>query len=156
MDWCDVYEYCLGVDKRLCGAIGGGPDYEGYDDANQSQWYRVCSSGGTNTYPYGNTYQPNYCNGADYWNNDSSSEQATAVGSLSSCVTGAAGYAGVYDLSGNVYEWEDSCQGAGSLGTCHIRGGFFGVARYYLACESDDEAGRTTWDHVIGFRCCAP
>ena len=149
VDWCDAYKYCLGVDKRLCGAIGGGPDYAGYDDVTQSQWYRACTSGGTNTYPYGNTYQSSYCNGADYWNNDSSSEQTTAVGSLRNCVTGAVGYAGIYDLSGNVAEWEDSCQGVGSLGICHIRGGFFSVPTYYLTCRSDDEAGRTCPYHKL-------
>ena len=57
VDWCDAYEYCLGVDKRLCGAIGGGSvDYNtGFVDATVSQWYRACSSGGAVSYPYGNT-----------------------------------------------------------------------------------------------------
>ena len=54
--------------KRLCGKIGGGSN--GVDDnlnAALDQWYNACvSDGASNIYPYGNTYQPDYCNGADY------------------------------------------------------------------------------------------
>ncbi len=119
MDWCDAYAYCKGVGKRLCGAIGGGSNnLSSYADATASQWYRACSSGGVNAYPYGNTYQPSTCDGFDFWNDNTSTMQTVAVGSLASCVTSEVGYAGVYDLSGNVWEWEDSCSAAGSSATC--------------------------------------
>ena len=72
-----------------------------------------------NKYPYGNTYQPSYCNTHDY-----GAGNTTTVGSLPNCVTSAPGYAGVYDLSGNVIEWEDSCdETAGEDANCRLRGG---------------------------------
>ena len=40
------------------------------------------------------------------------------------CPTPAGGYGGAYDLSGNAYEWEDSCTGwTGDTDNCFIRGG---------------------------------
>ena len=152
VDWCDAYAYCSGVDKRLCGAIGGGPvNYSaGRDDATQSRWYRACSSGGTNLYPYGNTYQASYCDGYDYWNGNSATEQTVTVGSLANCVTTTTGYAGVYDLSGNVNEWEDSCLDQ----LCPIRGGSFGVG--LLACGVIDiYYYRYDYSYDVGFRCCS-
>ena len=161
VDWCDAYAYCKGVGKRLCGAIGGGSvDYSaGYKDATQSQWYRACSFAGANTYPYGNTYQATYCNGSDY-----GAGQTVAVGSLASCVTPTTDFAGVYDLSGNVDEWEDSCNGSGQSASCHLHGGAFegnSSTNDYLTCGDDIYAGRyiarsNVLYGVVGFRCCSP
>ena len=162
VDWCDAYEYCLGVDKRLCGAIGGGSvDFSAsYNDTWRSQWYRACSSAGPNTYPYGNTYQPSFCDGQDYWNGNYSTMRTVAVGSLTDCVTSATGYAGVYDLSGNVSEWEDSCDATGPLGNCHLRGGAFNEGGSALACgvgaRYDARAYVSDDGYQIGFRCCSP
>ncbi len=161
VDWCDAYTYCLGVGKRLCGALGGGAvEYSaGYDDENQSQWYRACSSGGTNLYPYGNAYQAAYCDGADFWNEDGSAWQTVAVGSLASCVTSTTGYAGAYDLNGNVWEWEDSCSGTGQTAPCHFRGGAFDNSSSDLSCgnygQSDSGSNRFITNSNLGFRCCS-
>ena len=156
VDWCDARAYCTGVGKRLCGAVGGGAaNYAMFADARVSQWYRACTSAGNDTYPYGNDYQPRYCNGIDYWANANSPVHTLEVGSLGSCVTGAVGYSGVYDLSGNVSEWEDSCQGAGSNGLCHIRGGCCGGDNNYLPCASRDSVARNHADRIVGFRCCS-
>ena len=107
VDWCAAYYYCAAVGKRLCGRIGGGANRSIGDENSASQWTCACSSGGVNTYPYGNTYQERYCNGFDYWGDLNGTTMPVAM--LSKCQTSRSGYCAVYDLSGNVYEWEDSC-----------------------------------------------
>jgi formylglycine-generating enzyme required for sulfatase activity len=71
------------------------------------------------------------------------------------------GYEGVYDLTGNVWEFEDSCDGAtGNKDWCASRGGSF-----YLWNPSKPTGTLCKWgprnlrDHdgsgLIGFRCCS-
>ena len=158
VDWCDAYAYCSGVGKRLCGAIGGGSvDYSSgyYADVTQSQWYRACTSGGHYDYPYGIIYLPSTCDGYDYWSDNSSTMQTVAVGSLASCVTSTSGYTGVYDLSGNVGEWEDSCDGTGRAVSCSVRGGYFGNYSLVLSCGFDYNRTRDFAYNFVGFRCCS-
>jgi formylglycine-generating enzyme len=156
VDWCDAYAYCSAVDKRLCGAIGGGTNYSyAGENASNSQWYRACSAGGTYFYTYGNTYQPGYCNGSDYWSGNVSATQRLAVGSLPNCVTTLAGYAGVYDLNGNVDEWEDGCDGPGKSGWCCSSGGSFINNDGSLACGCTYLVARYQANQVSGFRCCS-
>ena len=55
--WCDAHDYCASVGKRLCGAIGGGPNaYGDLSDPNKSAWFAACASGGVNSLPYGDTF----------------------------------------------------------------------------------------------------
>lgn len=126
VDWCDAYAYCKAVGKRLCGKIGGGMNaFVDFANASLSQWYSACTSMGTLDYPYGDAYNPIACNGIDYWNAQTSSTWTTTpVGYLQSCQAPVP-YAGVYDMSGNVWEWEDSCDSTstGATAHCRIRGG---------------------------------
>jgi hypothetical protein len=117
---------CEAVGKRLCGKIGGGPnEYQEYNNASLSQWYNACTSHdpANHTYPYGSAYQATTCNGYDYWGG--SNYTTLAVGTLTGCQSPVSAYQGVFDLTGNLYEWEDSCSGTGSIGNCRIRGGCF-------------------------------
>jgi formylglycine-generating enzyme len=151
VDWCDAYAYCKAVDKRLCGGIGGGPTaFGGTDfwDATKSQWYSACSSGGQNEYPYGDAYGYVACNGGDTPTNTTA-----PVGSLPDCQSSVVGYAGVYDMSGNVWEWEDSC--SDSTDTCYIRGGSFTDESLTVRCMSAWGSERNTRDNRTGFRCCS-
>ena len=154
VDWCDARAYCSAVGKRLCGAIeGGSVEFSAsYADASSSQWYRVCSSAGTLTFPYGNSYEASNCNGATVID----ARQNMQVGSLRQCVASASGYAGVYDLSGNVSEWEDSCESSGQLAFCRLRGGsFYSGDGDSLACNSDMYDNRNGVSVNVGFRCCS-
>ena len=150
IDWCDAVAYCRSVGKHLCGRIGGGPNaFSDYADASRSQWYDACSSGGANTFPYGNTYDPTKCN---EWNN--AIENVLPVGSLPACSSPTPGYEGVYDLIGNVYEWEDSCDGVtGENDQCRLRGGASGHFSYGCDEELMKIYRNNKWA-VGGFRCC--
>jgi sulfatase modifying factor 1 len=160
VDWCDAYAYCKAVGKRLCGKIGGGStEYTtGYDDATESQWHNACSSGGMNEYPYGDTYELQTCNGTDKTGTGCTSGSCTTVevGSLGGCESGVSGYTGVYDLSGNVSEWDDSCNGtSGQSDNCHVRAGSFNDYDLFLRCDYGSSIGRSNFADSIGFRCCS-
>jgi formylglycine-generating enzyme len=158
VDWCDAYMYCKGVGKRLCGKIGGGSnDSAGYIDASTDQWYRACSSGGVNKFPYGATYQEKACNGTQQ------GVHATVIaGSLTTCQSGTTGYAGVFDMSGNIREWRDACMHpatadpAGQEDVCRVGGGDFGSGDKDLGCDFDDQAARYMAGYnSVGIRCCS-
>lgn len=160
IDWCDAKRYCAWTGKRLCGAVSGGSNpTSSFADANASQWYRACSKAGTLQFPYGNQYNKSYCNGAD-----TAGFHPATVGNLPNCV---GGYNGIYDMSGNVAEWEDSCSAsAGANDNCLIRGGSIDdidVLAPSLLCNSstpDDvtpspaTAKRNAKDELVGIRCC--
>ena len=155
VDWCDAYAYCFGVGKRLCGKIGGGSNDTGdFANSSKSQWYAACTSNGAYTstgYPYGSTHKATYCNGPD-----ANMGATVAVGTMLQCQSTVSGYAGVYDLSGNVFEWEDSCVGmSGSPNGCHVRGGAFDQGGDYLQCGGDYNWAGVWAFGDVGFRCCS-
>jgi hypothetical protein len=155
VNWCDAYMYCLWAGKRLCGRIGGGPnEFTAYTNGTLSQWYAACGEGagdgGPGRYPYGFLYDAGACNGADKGVNI-----ALPVGSLATC---EGSFPGLFDMSGNVEEFEDCCSTTAdaSISQCRVRGGSYtdpgeNFVRcdwnsYFLDVVSDDE--------VTGFRCC--
>ncbi len=153
VDWCDAAAYCASVGKRLCGKIGGGSTpAASYADAAVSQWQAVCSSGGTTTYPYGNAFQASACNGAGAGFGSPQVPQT-----LANCRGALAPYDAVYDMSGNVWEWEDSCVGAAGMGdSCRLRGGSFNNGMGSLDCATDYSVPRQSAYSSVGFRCCSP
>jgi formylglycine-generating enzyme required for sulfatase activity len=151
VDWCDAYAYCQAVGKRLCGKIGGGSvGYNDYVDVSLSQWYNACTSHGANTYAYGNTYDRQACNDANGVRNTT-----VAVGTLITCQSSVSGYGGVYDLSGNVYEWEDSCSGTGQSARCRMRSGSFLYGGDALCSIDFIDDFRSYGLEYVGLRCCS-
>ncbi len=158
VDWCDAWEYCAGAGKRLCGKIGKGPSgYDDYATVSSSQWYAASTSGGLHDYPYGDVYGEQVCNGADNAVTGCASGACTTVvvGSLKGCVSETKGYGGVYDLSGNVWEWEDSCLDTGSPIACRLRGGSFSGGGDSLRCDSACNGSPGYGFDGVGFRCCS-
>ena len=153
VDFCDATAYCKAVGKRLCGHIGSGPNGYAYGiDPTESQWFNACSSGGAHAFTYGATSMASECNGAE-----SLVGTPLAVGTKASCHSPDAAFAGVFDLSGNVKEWEDSCEMAtGAADSCYTRGGGFETPALGLRCDSLSFAGRSEQNPDLGFRCCAP
>ena len=77
----------------------------------------------------------------------------TAVGSLPGC---QGGYPGIFDMVGNVSEWENSCDPATDAGpgACALRGGSYDY-NFPQECSLALKAERTYAHPGIGFRCCA-
>jgi formylglycine-generating enzyme required for sulfatase activity len=152
VDWCDAYAFCAWAGKRLCGAIKGGPVARSAAvDPTQSQWTYACTKGGQHAYPYGDTYDDSRCNTA--------SKETVAVGSRAACV---GGFPGIFDMSGNVEEWEDSCDpvDAGATDLCRIRGGSFndGLPAENYTCTVSTASysqPRDVQAADLGFRCCS-
>jgi hypothetical protein len=153
IDWCDAFAYCKSVGKRLCGAIGGGPAPSGHD-ASKSQWQNACTSNGADRWGYGNTFHPGKCH--DFEDFSSDYKTTVPVGSMSECQSPEPGYAGVFDLIGNLFELEDNCAGAaGATDTCMAWGGSFGISEMMPECSLAISAIRSQGNDAIGFRCCS-
>ncbi len=149
VDWCDAHAYCQVVGKRLCGKIGGGAVSSAQlTNAGQSEWYHACSDNGANLFPYGSIYGTKTCNGLD-----SNGTGRSDVGSMFFCVSKAGP---IFDLSGNLREWENGCNG----NSCPERGGAYLDSEKQsnsnnLTCKSDNLVMRTATSKFRGFRCCA-
>jgi formylglycine-generating enzyme required for sulfatase activity len=135
------------VGKRLCGEIGGGALAEiNGAKPSLSQWLYACSDGGALGYPYGLTFDPNVCGGQV-----TAQGQIAEVGAHAGCV---GGLPGIYDMSGNVWEWTDTCQAPPGV-QCHALGGAFdSQTAADLACQGERNWTRTSGAADIGFRCC--
>jgi hypothetical protein len=123
VDHCDAATYCQSQGKELC---------------SLQLWTNACASGAAgNAFPYGNTYRPMTCNGADF-----GALKSLPVGALPDCVTASK----VFDMSGNVWEHV-----AGSI----VGGGFHaGVGE--LSCRPSAIMPATEVNGEVGFRCCKP
>jgi formylglycine-generating enzyme required for sulfatase activity len=145
--WCQAYAYCAWAGKRLCGQIGGGalPEINGAVDPSASQWIYACSDGGSLQYPYGNTFDQNACGG------QAAQSTIAEVGTHPGCV---GGLPGIDDMSGNVWEWTDTCASDQAGAFCHAVGGAFDSTATELQCTSERNWTRTSGAGNIGFRCC--
>jgi sulfatase modifying factor 1 len=151
VDWCDARAYCERVGKHLCGSSEGAGTAMPYDapaTAPESQWYMACSHGGEVAYPYGDAYDDSAC-----WGADRPAAGVVGVKSASDCV---GGYEGLWDMSGGVAEWVDSCNAEkGMSDACHIRGGSYTGTADQLRCDWQSATPRDTSSNYIGIRCCA-
>jgi formylglycine-generating enzyme required for sulfatase activity len=146
VNWCDAYAYCSYVGKHLCGAItGGSNDMSLFADESESAWFDACSAQGSNLYPYGDVFSMSACNGAP----------SAGVAVETSFATCQGGSVGLFQMSGNVAEWEDSCSAAvGPNDNCRVRGGSYLSSDTDLLCDADLLHTRDYGGPEVGFRCC--
>lgn len=163
VDWCDAVAYCLYSGKHLCGKVDGGANLQAdSSDATKSEWYNACSANGASAYPYGTMYDNTKCDGVDF---------ANAGFSQGTCGTNSCGAKVGYDfanpallvcqggapniwgMSGNLAEWEDSCDSA-TPPNCLVRGGSRCEKGPSLACAAGVSQPRTYKGCDVGFRCC--
>jgi formylglycine-generating enzyme len=158
VSWCNAEAFCLANGKRLCGAIDGGyleVDNDSSDlaegdlaDAEESEWYRACSGGGTKLYAYGDAFEEGRCVRLP--------DSLEPVGSRPGC---EGGYSGLFDMGGNAGEWVGARSRAGN-----DRGGggkteFDVVARAVShgirSCVPHALEAVTTRSGLVAIRCCA-
>jgi len=165
VDWCDAYSYCAYNGKRLCGAISASKTpalYSKWDDPFMGQWRFGCApSTTTPVWPYGAVADPNRCTTKD---RDSgipdvslTPDAPVAVGSKPACLTVTTKdklSGDLFDMSGNVAEWEDSCVGSLPDDLCRVRGGSFRDIAKSASCAADRALPRSARDETVGFRCC--
>ena len=167
VDWCDAYAFCKWAGKRLCGALasdssaGGATPWGSALNPAVDQWLYACTNGNkpaTFVYPYGTAYAT-ICNDASW----SAPIALRNVGALPKCRGATTPYDQIVDMSGNAFEWGDSCnRSPGGTTTpakdlCIVRGGaYVSTVTTKLRCTDENEFARdnNTFDG-IGFRCCA-
>lgn len=157
VDWCDAQAFCAAAGKRLCGKVGDGAShaFASYDDPAVSEWHAACTSGGKYDYSYGNTFDTDACRDADA--DDYTSWGLADVGSFAQCHSPDAPYQKVFDLSGHVSEWDNSCKSDAADAPCRIRGGSFQHHAHGTRCDMGRELEwpRSRTVDSVGFRCCA-
>ena len=167
VDWCDAAAYCKWAGKVLCGTTDGKSvattDFAvaNQNDPAKNAWYNACSAQGAQGptgFPYGSTF-------ADVCYTSSGTGQVAEYADTGSYVgipvdsarpklrSCQGGVVGLYHMSGNVAEWTDSCDGAVSTSSCHVRGGSFNSGPA-ASCGVDATPTRLTKSADIGIRCC--
>jgi formylglycine-generating enzyme required for sulfatase activity len=148
--WCDAWAYCNWAGKRLCGRIGGGA-VEPTDRTNAfvDEWMFACTGGGVHVEPYGDTYVDGTCVGGGW-----TGAKPAPVGTATMC---EGGFPGLFDMVGNIAEWEDACEAnTGPADNCDYRGGEHGHAPDVasLSCGVQETFPRDSLEPTGGFRCC--
>lgn len=142
LTWFQARAACANAGKRLCTA---------------DEWSTVCRGERDATFPYGEAYEAETCNGYDATRDAPVETGAMIVGvprddgffDAFGCVSPN----GAYDLSGNVWEWNET--GFFENRRRGLAGGSFRSNRTGMRCVTEDNhAEPNIEDDSVGFRCC--
>ena len=135
VSWIEADIACRNSKKRLC---------------RKDEWEAACSDGKGQPYPYGNEYKEEKCNG--YENGMKKSFLSVLpAGHMLECKNSN----GVFDLSGNLWEWVFDSDNTGSLRL--VKGGGFANSGYdeeELSCKKNKYQPPNIRLSGVGFRCC--
>jgi len=150
VDWCDAYAFCKWKGKRLCGKVGGGANTTDAEfTAQTAEWVRACNGGNAGRgFQYGADYDAAACH---------ESPTPLAVGTKPTCQGPTPG---LFDMNGNVGEWDDSCDPVGAdarASTCRFRppGAFGRGANQCTFVNANSKAARDGRTNAVGLRCCS-
>lgn len=156
VDFCDAWAYCKWAGKHLCGnTLDAGR--ASTEEPTDSQWTTACMNGAAATdYPTGSALAD-----AGACNIGLGSSAPAPVGSYPGCKGIADPYDKIFDMAGNVLEWDQSgTSGAFDSGAAHsemkagIRGGSYASELATSRCKVGAAATIATKNGTIGFRCC--
>ncbi|MEO8213068.1 MAG: SUMF1/EgtB/PvdO family nonheme iron enzyme [Myxococcales bacterium] len=150
VDWCDADAYCHWAGKHLCQKPGGGA-VESVMAKDASEWVLACTGDGAGKYPYGVSATAGKCVDRQY--------PATAPGlrPVKEAVMCEGGVPGLFDMSGNAWEWQDDCvqkTGQGGDDACDPIGGSFSSEVASASCTDTTPFFRKQVAGDTGFRCC--
>ncbi len=118
---------CFTVGKRLC---------------TTEEWSLACGGPYSQSYPYGDVYEPRACNTQD-----------TTVARSGSCPE-CRGYFGVQDMSGNLAEWTDT-RSSRNRQFYNVMGGFWTTGSNATCRNARYSYYPQNKHNPVGFRCCA-
>ncbi len=125
----------------------------GFRLCDEEEWSRACEGTGdpARRLPYGDTWEPHRCNAME-WNDDAETRPVRESGSHPECVSPE----GVFDLSGNVWEWTSGFDRSGTLH--ELRGGGAHNSESQSVCRPNDGFFQAPdlAGGLVGFRCCTP
>jgi hypothetical protein len=143
--------------EAACERIG-----TGWRLCRATEWQEVCNGSGNTTFPYGNAYAAQSCNGWDY--TKTAGVTTLATGAATACVSDQSTATGdeFNDMSGNVKEWVLST--TATTGPFELRGGAYNTPSFTvgtttsapgLQCDAAVPAPTTAVRlPSVGFRCC--
>lgn len=160
VDWCDAAAYCTWAGKHLCGAIGPSlepvPAVWGISEPNTSAWVNACSNDGTTNYAWGEYDKSKELQCATAFQVEVGRSGTVDVGSLPECHGVGAGFDQIFDLGGNVSEFENSCAAwQGQDDDCTVAGCGIGSGGGACNCRTAGPVKRNFTSSGIGFRCCS-
>ncbi len=134
------------IEATWYGALGA-CEYAGKTLCPAEAWNAACGGEAGSSYPYGETYDAQACNGSG-----KGQGETVEVGSMASC---EGGMENLFDMSGNVQEWTSSCVEKGGESSCQVRGGAWSGAEEALACDALEQSQNAAeGSFETGFRCC--
>jgi formylglycine-generating enzyme required for sulfatase activity len=162
VDWCDAQAYCEALGKQLCGARpdaiaqGVTVTFADYANAELDQFEYACSADGKQQYVYADTYDATACNTGCA----GTACKTIVVASKAKCQgePSSAAFPGVFDLNGNVAEWDGVCATSDPAAQCHVRGGDMQATATTSTCAYGTGAAVVPRDQAqptVGFRCCS-